>query len=216
MTRSYDIVIIEAGAGGGALAWALRNAGARILLVDREEFLPQEEENWSAEAIFGAGRYKAKETWVSADGKAFAPGVHYCVGGNTKVYGAALPRFRREDFEALEHEGGASPAWPISYDDLEPYYARAEALYHVHGTESEDPTEPSRSSPYPRPAIPHEPGVEILSRVLREQGLRPFQLPMGIDLRPGGRCIRCHTCDGYPSGQERRRPLLRASGPSEP
>ena len=126
--NSFDIVIIGTGAGGGTLAWALRNSGARILLIDRGGFLPQEPENWSAQHVFENGRYKPDEVWESADGQEFKPGVHYYVGGNTKVYGAALPRFRREDFEALEHEGGTSLAWPISYDELAPYYARAEQL----------------------------------------------------------------------------------------
>ena len=198
MSDTYDIVILGTGAGGGTLAWALRNAGAKILLVERGSFLPQEAKNWDADAVFLHHRYKADETWIDAKGGAFRPGVQYCVGGNTKVYGAALPRFRREDFDALEHEGGTSPAWPITYDDLEPWYVRAEMLYRVHGRAGEDPTEPVRSAPYPFPEIPHEPEISYLSDAFVRQGLRPFHLPMGIDLRPGGRCIRCHTCDGYP------------------
>jgi choline dehydrogenase-like flavoprotein len=126
------------------------------------------------------------------------PGVHYYVGGNTKVYGAALVRLRREDFGAVEHEGGKSPAWPIGYDDLEPYYAAAEQIYGVHGAAGEDPTEPPRSGPLPYPAVPHEPAIEALGEALRRQGLHPFHLPMGVDLRAGGRCIRCPTCDGFP------------------
>ncbi len=198
MSDAYDIVIIGTGAGGGTLAWALRNTGARILLVERGSFLPQEAENWDADSVFLRHRYKAGETWRDAGGGTFRPGVQYCVGGNTKVYGAALPRFRREDFDTLEHEGGTSPAWPITYDDLEPWYVRAETLYRVHGRTGEDPTEPARSAPYPFPEIPHEPEISHLSDAFVRQGLRPFHLPMGIDLRPGGRCIRCHTCDGYP------------------
>ncbi len=192
----FDIVIIGTGAGGGTLAWALRDCGARILVVERGDFLPQEPENWSGEHVFGQNRYKPDELWESNQGQLFRPGVHYFVGGNTKVYGAALPRFRREDFGALEHEGGTSPAWPISYDDLEPYYSRAEALYQVRGTAGEDPTEPPRSSPYPYEAVPHEPQLEAMATAFRKQGLRPFHLPMGLDLN--GKCIRCHTCDGFP------------------
>ena len=199
MPNDYDIVIIGTGAGGGTLAYALREAGARILLIERGDYLPQEDENWQPEAVFGRNRYKTKETWDDArGGAAFKPGVHYYVGGNTKVYGAALPRFRREDFEALEHEGGTSPAWPIRYDDLEPYYVRAETLYRVHGRPGDDPTEPLRSVPFPYPVVPHEPVVEELAEAFRRQGLHPFYLPMGLDLREGGRCIRCKTCDGFP------------------
>lgn len=194
----YDIIVIGSGIGGGTLAWALRNSGARILVIERGDFLPQEEQNWDAAAVFGAGRYKARELWEDGSGARFAPGVHYAVGGNSKVYGAALPRFRKEDFGALEHEGGTSPAWPVTYEDIEPFYVRAEALYRAHGCAGCDPTEPPRSAPYPHPEVPHEPEVEALAQAFRRQGLHPFHLPMGIDLGPGGRCIRCHTCDGFP------------------
>src|SRR5947199_52396 len=100
MRRAYDIVIIGTGMGGGTLAYALRDSGARLLLLERGDFLPQEPQNWSPEEVFDRRRYKPAETWLDAG--------------------------------------------------------------------------------------------------LREQGLHPFELPMGIDLRPGGRCIRCKTCDGFP------------------
>jgi choline dehydrogenase-like flavoprotein len=196
--EKFDIVIIGSGMGGGTLAYALRESGARILLVERGGYLPQEPENWSPKAVFKDNRYKSPERWTDAHRRPFSPGVHYFVGGNTKVYGAALPRFRREDFEALEHEGGTSPAWPIRYEDLEPYYAAAERLYFVHGDAGADPCEPPRSSPYPFPPVPHEPYIVELHHLLRHQGLRPYTLPVGIDLRAGGRCIRCKTCDGFP------------------
>jgi choline dehydrogenase-like flavoprotein len=199
MSTTYDCIIIGTGAGGGTLAYALRGSGARVLIIERGDFLPNEDENWSVRAVFDQKRYKPAEQWIDAStGKPFQPGVHYFVGGNTKVYGAALPRFRVRDFEALEHEGGTSPAWPLRYSDLEPYYNRAEAIYAVHGEPGYDPTEPPRTQPYPYPAVPNEPYVEALAADLRANGLHPFYLPMGIDLREGGRCIRCKTCDGFP------------------
>ena len=143
MKPGYDIAIVGSGAGGGTLAYALSDSGARIALVERGDFLPQEPENWSPEAVFGAHRYRAGETWQDSEGKPFHPGVHYFVGGNTKVYGAALPRLRRQDFGELEHEGGISPAWPIGYEELEPYYERAERLYRVHGAAGDDPDRPA-------------------------------------------------------------------------
>ncbi len=197
--KHYDIIIIGSGMGGGTLAYALRNSGARILLLERGDFLPQEAQNWQVDAIFKENRYKPAENWIdAADGSEFKPGVHYFVGGNTKVYGAALPRFRVQDFDALEHEGGTSPAWPISYSDLEAYYGIAEELFFVHGRAGDDPGEPPRSRPYPFPEVPHEPYIAELIRKLRAQGLHPYCLPMAIDLRAGGRCIRCGTCDGFP------------------
>src|SRR5918999_2671210 len=151
MPHHADILIIGTGAGGGTLARALAGSDARVLVLERGDFLPQEPQNWSPEAVFLEHRYKAKERWHDAAGGTFAPGVHYAVGGNTKVYGAALPRLRREDFGPIQHEGGLSPGWPIGYEDLEPYYARAESLYWVHGAAGLDPTESPRSGPFPFP-----------------------------------------------------------------
>ena len=144
-------------------------------------------------------RYRNAEPWVDATtGRTFAPGVHYYVGGNTKVYGACLPRFREQDFGRLEHEEGVSPAWPFAYADIEPYYGEAERLYAVHGAPGGDPTEPWRSSDYPFPALPHEPDVGVRRPRCARQGLQPFSMPSGVDRRDGGRCIRCRTCDGFP------------------
>lgn len=198
MSDHFDIIIVGSGMGGGALAFGLRDRGARVLLLERGGYLPQEPQNWQPAAVFDEGRYKTPDLWYSADGTTFQPGMHYYVGGNTKLYGAALPRLRQEDFGSLEHEGGTSPAWPVSYAELEPYYAQAETHLRVHGTPGEDPTEPPRSGPYPFPAVPHEPYIEELAQRLRGQGLHPFHYPMGIDLREGGACIRCKTCDGFP------------------
>ena len=123
--------------------------------------------------MFVERRYKPAERWLDGAGRAFAPGVHYVVGGNTKVYGASLPRFREHDFAAVEHLDGISPAWPFGYADLEPYYGEAERIYRVHGTTGEDPTEPWRSTPFPYPALEHEPYVAELAERLRAQGVIP-------------------------------------------
>jgi len=199
MQKDYDIIIIGTGAGGGTLAYTLRESGARVLLLERGDYLPREPQNWSPTEVFDHKRYKTSAPWEDAvRGGTFLPGVHYVVGGNTKVYGAALQRLRREDFAELEHEEGLSPPWPVTYDELESYYARAEQIYLVHGAGGEDPTEPARSGPFPFPALPHEPYIADLAARLRAQGLHPYALPMGLDRREGGRCIRCKTCDGFP------------------
>ena len=196
--ESASVVIVGSGMGGGTLAWGLAQRGIDVLVIERGDFLPREPQNWSAEEVFVHRRYKPKEMWVDDSGGEFSPGVHYVVGGNTKVYGSSLPRLRVEDFEETRYPSGVSPAWPFRYADIEPYYQRIEELFRVHGTTGEDPSEPWRSAPFPYPALEHEPYVaELISR-LRHQGLHPSSTAMGIDLQPGGSCIRCSTCDGFP------------------
>ncbi len=201
-TTNYDVIIIGTGAGGGTLAKILAPSGKRILLLERGQWLKREKDNWDTKAVFLRGKYKSHEKWQDKSGGTFEPGIQYWVGGNTKVYGAALLRFRKEDFGELKLEGGVSPAWPITYDDLEPYYTKAEKLYHVHGQRGEDPTEPPASEPFPHPPISHEPRVSELFEDLKKCGRSPFHLPMGIMLneaQPGqSACIRCDTCDGFP------------------
>ncbi len=197
-----DVIIIGTGAGGGTLAYDLASSGKRILLLERGEYLPREKDNWDTRAVFIDAKYKAREVWYDRQGKEFHPGIHYYVGGNTKVYGAALLRFRKEDFGEIKHHGGISPAWPITYEDLEPYYTKAERLYHVHGERGLDPTEPPASEPYLHPPVSNEPRVQRLFEDFRRTGHSPFYIPLGIMLdeqnRHASACIRCGTCDGFP------------------
>lgn len=202
MTNHYDVIIIGTGAGGGTLAYRLAGSGKRILLLERGDFIPREKQNWDATTVFAEGKYTTMERWYDRKGKLFQPGNHYFVGGNTKFFGAVLFRMRREDFGEVYHCGGLSPAWPISYDEMEPYYTLAEQVYEVRGVRGEDPTEPAASTPYPYPAISHEPRIQMLAGALQESGYHPFHLPMGVRLNEKMRhmslCIRCETCDGFP------------------
>jgi choline dehydrogenase-like flavoprotein len=193
----YDVVIVGAGVGGGAMANRLAATGARVLVIERGTYLPREADNWSVKAVFRDRKYTANETWRDRSGKPFHPSTFYYVGGNSKFFGAATVRFRTEDFEALEHEGGTAPAWPVSYADFAPYYDEAERLMGTHGTAGEDPIEPPRSGPFPYPAIGHEPEIAAIAAKLRTKGLRPFSLPIAIDRHEGGTCVRCATCDGF-------------------
>jgi choline dehydrogenase-like flavoprotein len=198
----YDIAIIGTGAGGGTLLHALAGRGKRILVLDRGDYVPREKANWSTRAVNLEGRYQTKEVWRDREGQPLHPHTNYHVGGNTKFYGAALFRLRREDFGEVKHWGGVSPAWPIGYEDLEPYYTAAERLYHVHGERGVDPTDPPASAPYPHPAVSHEPRIQQLHDDWVGLGLRPFHVPLGImldeDNPRASRCIRCETCDGHP------------------
>jgi len=198
----YNVIIIGSGAGGGTLAYRLAPSGKRILILERGERLPREKDNWSSRVVNLEGKYQTKEVWKDSDGQDLHPHTNYWVGGNTKFYGAALFRLRREDFGELRHHGGVSPAWPISYDDLEPYYTEAERLYQVHGQRGEDPTDPPASAPYSHPAVSHESRLEHLSEDFARAGAKPFHTPLGIMLDEANphqsKCIRCNTCDGYP------------------
>ena len=197
-TPDYDIVIIGTGAGGGTMAHALAATGARILLLERGDVVPAEDDNWSPAAVWKDLRYRTTERWLDERGEEFVPYTHYGVGGNTKFWGSVLYRLRREDFEEIEHVDGMSPAWPIDYDTLAPYYDRAERLYHVHGATGDDPTEPPRG-PFPYPAVPHSRGMAEIVERLRAQGLHPSPLPLGL-VNPGepGGCILCNTCNSFP------------------
>jgi choline dehydrogenase-like flavoprotein len=202
MTERYDVVIVGTGAGGGTLASALASSGKRILLLERGDFLPREMDNWNPGPVFVEGKYISPDTWYDTDGQPFQPQVHYYVGGATKLYGAALYRLRPADFGEIKHADGLSPAWPLDYDDFEPWYTRAEWLYQVHGVHGEDPTEGHFSRQYPWPAVSHEPRIQQLSDDLTAGGYHPFHAPCGILLdeaaRPASACIRCAWCDGYP------------------
>jgi choline dehydrogenase-like flavoprotein len=201
----YDIIVIGSGPGGASLAQRLAPTGKRIALIERGDYLPRSPANWDSQTVFVDGAYQAKETWYGRDGKSFHPGLHYYVGGNSKVYGAALFRLRERDFDEIRHEDGISPAWPLKYDAFKPYYEEAERLFHVHGQRGEDPNEPPSREPFPYPPVSHEPAIQALSESMARGGLHPFHLPLGILLdekngkvAPTSICIRCDAFDGFP------------------
>jgi choline dehydrogenase-like flavoprotein len=202
MDKRFDVIIIGSGAGGGTLARQLAPSGKEILILERGDWLKREALNWDVAAVFEHNRYISPETWYDRDGRPFQPQVHYFVGGATKMFGAALYRLRQKDFGELRHYDGISPAWPITYDELEPYYAKAEQMYHVHGLRGRDPTEPPASGPYPCPPVSNEPRIERLCEDLTAAGYHPFPAPCAVMLDEHNmaysRCIRCQTCDGFP------------------
>jgi choline dehydrogenase-like flavoprotein len=199
MSEHFDIIIIGTGAGGGSLLNRIALSGKRILVLERGPFLPREKDNWS---YHGSFKYYSSEAMYNRAGGEIHPGFCYHVGGNTKVYGAALFRLREKDFERFRHKDGFSPEWPLKYSDFEPYYDHAEELYQVHGKAGEDPTEPPRKKDYPFPPISHEPRIKEVFEILKARGLRPYPAPMGIRINEAlmhsSPCIRCDTCDGYP------------------
>jgi choline dehydrogenase-like flavoprotein len=198
MASSPDVLIVGSGIGGGTLANRLVQYGLNVTMLERGGYLPQEPQNWDVGSVFFDKRYVPQETWLDKNGVAFRPGTYYYVGGSSKLFGAAMLRLRERDFEELEHHGGVSPAWPITYHQLAPYYDLAEKLYGVHGQAGIDPTEPPHIAAYPYPALENEPVIARVASALVEQGIKPFPLPVAVQRHAGGPCIRCKTCDGFP------------------
>ena len=202
MPESYDVIIIGTGAGGGTLAHTLAPSGKRVLLLERGDFLPREMDNWSPEAVFVDGKYVSPIRGTTPRGRRSSPRSTTSWAGPPSCTGRPSTAFRPQDFGEIHHLDGISPAWPLDYDDFEPWYTQAEWLYQVHGTRDEDPTEGHWSKPYPWPAVSHEARLQEISDALKQKGYHPFSAPVGIMLDEADRgrsaCIRCAWCDGYP------------------
>jgi len=182
----HDAIVIGSGAGGSTLAYQLSQYGFRVLVIERGDFLRPDRRQGSN----AVGKYMYHIVKSGEETSCF-------VGGETKFYGAALYRMRESDFNAVEHENGISPAWPISYSELEPYYERAERLYHVHGSSAGDASEPPRAAPFPHPPIEHAPIVAKLVKRIEQSGTPVSSIPRGLDYGPTGKCVLCSTCDGH-------------------
>lgn len=195
--ENLDVVVIGSGVGGGSVALKLAEAGLRVLILERGGPLPNEPELNDAEAVFVQNRYRTREQWQDEDGRRYRPGQYYYLGGHTKFYGTAMFRFRESDFAETAHEEAPSPAWPITYSELEPYYTEAEGLFGVRGLAGQDPTEPPRAGSYDHAPVPHEPLIECIAERLTQAGLTPFHMPAAVDFGPGGACQRCGTCDAF-------------------
>ena len=181
-TETVDILIIGSGMGGATCAAGLAPTGARIVILERGARLRDTADARDARAIFQRGVFRPQETWLDGAGEPFNPGNYYYVGGNSKLYGAVLLRYRARDFEPVVYRDGATPGWPFSYDELEPWYCLAEKLYNVRGAVGFDPTEPKRSAPYPFGPVPDEPAIAKVRERLKRVGLHPFPLPLGVDV----------------------------------
>ncbi|HLJ71109.1 MAG TPA: GMC family oxidoreductase, partial [Roseiarcus sp.] len=180
--RDVDVAVIGSGMGGASFAAGLAPSGARIVIIERGERIAASALARDPRAIFQHGHFRPQEFWYDGAGRPFNPGNYYYVGGNTKLYGAVLLRYRAEDFRPIEYAEGATPGWPFPYEELEPWYSRAEALYQARGALGEDPTEPPHSKPYPFPPVPDEPAIAALRQRFKQIGLHPFSLPLGVDI----------------------------------
>ncbi|MCB9944402.1 MAG: GMC family oxidoreductase [Geminicoccaceae bacterium] len=197
MRDAPDIVIVGSGMGGATLAAGLAPCGARIVILERGRPIPADAPVRDPNRIYTNSAFRSNETWLDEAGRPFEPGNYYNVGGNSKFYGAVLIRYRAEDFGELEHFDGMSPAWPFPYDELAPWYDEAERLYRVRGDVASDPTEPLHRGPYPYPPVPDEPAVALVRERLAKVGVKPFTLPLGVDIERWLRAGRTGW-DGYP------------------
>ncbi|MBB2973215.1 GMC family oxidoreductase [Mesorhizobium sp. RMAD-H1] len=182
MIQAADIVIIGSGVGGASLAYSLAPSGLRIVILERGAHLQDSPEARDDVAIFQKGFYRSSEEWLGTDGESFLPGNYYYVGGNSKFFGAVMYRYRREDFTPRRHMDGVSPGWPLSYEDLSPWYDAAEQIFRVRGSVTGDPTEPPHEKPYGYPPVPDEPAVAVVRRRLEKAGVHPAPLPLSIDI----------------------------------
>ena len=104
----YDVLVIGSGPGGATTAARVAETGRRVLLLERGDFLRRERDNWDSRAVFGDGKYTADETFYDRRDRPFRPELHYYVGGNSKVYGAALLRLLPADFGEVRHPDGVA------------------------------------------------------------------------------------------------------------
>jgi choline dehydrogenase-like flavoprotein len=182
MPERADVLVIGSGVGGATLAAGLAPSGASILILERGERLVDSPHVRDDRAIFQRGVFRPQEEWLDGMGTPFNPGAYYYVGGASKLFGAVLIRYRAEDFAPMAHREGVTPGWPFPYEELAPWYTKAERLYQVRGALGLDPTEPPHEEPYPYSPVPDEPAIAIARERMARVGLHPFPLPLGVDI----------------------------------
>src|SRR5687768_1129047 len=199
----FDAVIVGSGFGGAMAAHRLVAAGARVLMIERGDWVERGPNAWRAEASLELTPSYAKDIPYRCvrGGHGTTIGGYACVGGPSVFYGCVSFRFRERDFAGDPDIVGDSGAeWPFTYDELEPYYCEAESLLGIAGDDAGDPTAPRRSCPFPHPPAELAPVTQRVVQTAVAMGLSPFHLPLAInhtrtDARQG--CIACRTCDTY-------------------
>lgn len=220
--NQYNAIVVGAGAGGGVVAKQLAVNGLKVLLLERggwpdydahinDELISQR--TWVLGSAFGPDGNKSPRVVIGSDGqrRIVAPtdGYDYnhiaeCVGSGTVSYGAMAWRFMPEDFRMRSTygtvEGSTLDDWPISYEELEPCYEKAEWEIGVAGDDFQNPFAPPRKKAHPMPPFEYNREGEVLADAARRLGLHPFPLPMlrnsvAYDGRPA--CIRNRTCCGF-------------------
>ncbi len=219
MSDEFDVVIVGSGAGGGIAAYVLAKAGARVCVLEKGPWLTKD--NFGDDELrFGDRSFINEDPLIeprtfrnsSGDGDhqyvGRVLGISRCVGGGTVHYGAVSFRLRPEDFRAKSYWGGLSGAeivdWPLSYDELRPYYNKVEQLIGIAGgdltTGAPVPGAEWRTDPYPMPGHPPNYGAALFEQAAGKLGLHPYPTPVAInnlarDGRPG--CTYCGFCSSH-------------------
>ncbi|MFQ5652088.1 MAG: GMC oxidoreductase [bacterium] len=201
--QEYDAIIIGSGFGGAMTAHVLVNAGMKVLMLERGDWVERGPQNWAADGSVDLTPYYSKEIQyrVLAGGNSPVMGAYTCVGGPSVFYGAVSMRFREADFEPAPEIVSASGArWPFGYAQLAPYYRQAERILNIAGESGQDPTEPPRDTPYPQKLNTLSETSQMLKAAAERLGFAPFRLPLAINYALNGHqpgCEACPTCDTF-------------------
>jgi choline dehydrogenase-like flavoprotein len=219
--KRINAVVVGAGAAGGIVAKELAVAGLSVVLLERGKWYTAHDcrkddlRNQRTTLLgnaFGPEDEGNPRVWVDPQGDAHtalaSEGAYQnnaaCVGGGTLSYGAQAWRYMPQDFRMKSTYGAPAGSsledWPISYDDLEPFYEKAEYEIGISGDYSGTPFHGPRRRPLPMPSLPPNREFEILEPAARRLGLHPFHLPMArnsIAYNGRGPCMRCRWCCGF-------------------
>lgn len=209
--KIFDVCVIGTGAGGGVVIDQLTAAGFSVVALERGPYLPTSEfdddelRNGVRDLVFSANQ---QESFYDASTGETTEGsfsrISHCVGGTITHWDGMSWRFRPDEFRVLSTEGsvaGASLAdWPISYEDMAPFYEKAEWDFGISGSAGAHITEGPRQKAYPNPPHPYRTASVKIAEGARAMGYKPFPIPLAINSKAyGGRpeCMRGGSCRAY-------------------